>query len=88
MMDFTDIQTVIADTWFGGAVDMAGLVMFIAIMLVVFSLAKHSLYVGFIIMLPVTLMFASMGILSSEFTIILVIVAVLGLATSVRRTVE
>lgn len=85
MLQLSQIQTIVADTVFNGDVTIAGLTMFFMVMAMVFAISRnmfHSLLLG----LPLILIFSALGILGGDMTIILIIIIVLGLGMSARRT--
>lgn len=76
-----EFQTILAQSFFGGDMGLAGIVMYTAVMGVVFLLfAKGNLMVAFALMFPITFVFTVMGILPETMTILLIIIAVVGLA--------
>lgn len=83
MLQFSDLQGLIADTLFGGDTMIAGLIMFAFVIGVLFALIKNVTAV-LLVALPIILVFSSMGILSGDMMIILIIITVLGLAMSAR----
>lgn len=87
MLQASQIQSAIADMIFNGDMAIAGLMMFFFVMAIVFAIAKnvlHSLLLG----LPLILVFTSLGILSGDMTIILIIIIVLGLGITARNTMS
>lgn len=85
MISIQDLQELIASGFLEGNTTIAGLIMFSAVLLLIFSLMRNIKAV-LIISMPVSLIFSSLGILSVDFMILLIIVAVLGLATVARDT--
>lgn len=85
MISLSDFNGILANSFFDGSTTVAGLVIFTFVMLIIFSLVR-SLKTVLIIMLPVTLIFSVLGIISTDMMILLIIVAVLGLATAARDT--
>lgn len=85
MITLYDLQGIIADSFFAGDVGIAGMVIFAVVMAVVFAIfGKDSIMVSFALMLPITMIFTSLRILPESMAILLVIVAVAGLAMSVK----
>lgn len=87
MIGLTDMQNILAGSFFDGSLTIAGLCIFAVVLLVVFKLTKnilHSLIVG----IPVILIFASYGIIGGDALMILIILIVLGLALSVGKIVD
>lgn len=84
MISLTDIQTIIASN-FTGDMTTAGLLIFIAASAVVFVLVKK-LWAAAIIMLPIVLLFSTMGVLGNDMTIILIFILVLCIAATARNS--
>lgn len=87
MLQLSQVQTAIADMLFNGDTAIAGLVMFFFVMAIIFTISKnvfHSLLLG----LPVVLICTSLKILSGDMTMILIVIIVLGLAMTARRTAD
>ena len=87
MIGFTDIQTMIADGFLNGDMTTAGLLMFVSVLGIVFAITRnifHSLILG----LPMVLIFATLGIVSTDMTILLIIITVLGLAITSTKTFD
>lgn len=83
MISLNDFQNLLATTFLDGNMDVAGMVMYAIILLVVFGLTRnvfHALVLG----MAATMIFSALGILSVELTMLLIIVSVLGLAYTSR----
>lgn len=88
MIDLNAITIIIGDTFFGGDAGLASMMMFIGVMMIVFALfARDNLMVAFILMLPITVMFNAMTSLPDSLTILIVVVAIIGLAVTVKDKV-
>lgn len=84
-----DIQYIIAQNFFGGDTGIAGIVMYATVMAVVFILfAQKNLAICFALMLPTSFVFTTMSILPESMTILLIIIAIIGLAKELRDTVN
>ena len=83
MLSFNDLQDLIANSFFDGNMDVAGIVMYIAVLVVVITVSRNVFY-ALLIGMAATLLFSVMGILSTEIAILLIIVSVLGLAYTSR----
>lgn len=80
-----DLQTIIAQNFFAGDVGIAGMILFTGVLAFVFVFfARKNLLVGFAIMLPVTMIFTTLGVLPETMAVLLVIIAVIGLSKMVR----
>lgn len=87
MITFTTIQEVLAETFFDNNMVIAGLMMYVAFIAIAFVVTKNLLAV-LIIAIPVTLIFASMSILSGDLLIVMIIVIVVGLALTAGSTLS
>lgn len=86
MITFTTIQEILAETFFDDSMQIAGLMMYIVFLAIGFFITKNLVAV-MLISIPVTLIFASMGILSGDILIVMIIVTVIGLALVAGRTI-
>lgn len=81
MITLNQLVEILGDGFFNGDASIAGMVVFAAIMAVVFTLfAKKGFLAPFALMLPLALIFTSLRILPETLSILLVVVAVVGLA--------
>ena len=83
MISIADFMQIVADTFFNGSVDLAGLSIFAIVLALTFTFSKNA-FVSLVLSSPVTLIFSSMGLLSESVTIILVIITVVALAYTSR----
>ena len=79
MIEFGDLQEILAEGFFSGNLEIAGILIFAAVLLIVFALTRKVIQ-ALIIALPITLVFSMMGMLTTDFMILLIIITVLGLA--------
>lgn len=84
MLDLTDLTQIIADNFCNGNTDIAGMLIFTVCLALVFIFVKR-INAALIISLPLSFIFSTLGIVSQELMILLVIVAVLGLAVSSKK---
>lgn len=84
MLDLSDITQILADSFFAGNTDVAGMVLFTIALAVVFVFVRK-VFAALVISLPMAFIFSTLGIVSQELMILLVIVAVLGLAFTSRK---
>ena len=83
-LQINSVVQALADMAFGGNTTIAGIVIYAAIVLGIFLLIREPLPV-LIISMPVTLILTSLRVLSTDLTILLIIVSVLGLALLARN---
>ena len=84
MISFNDFQEILASSFFDGDLQIAGIIMYIGVMLLTIAVSKNAFF-ALIIGMAVTLLFSVMGILTTEMTVLLIIVSVLGLAYTSRN---
>lgn len=85
MMTPIQLQSLLGDSLFGGNTEIAGLLMYGALLAATFALAgRKNLIVSLLLAIVATLAFATLGIISSNLTMLLIVIAVLGLAISVK----
>lgn len=84
MLDLNDITQVLANSFFSGNTDIAGMVIFTIALAIVFIFVKKA-FAALVISMPMAFIFSALGIVSQELMILLVIIAVLGLAFTSRK---
>lgn len=84
MITLSQFQSLLADYFFEGADVIAGIVIYVVILAIIFVLSKRNMTTALIIGLPVTFIFSLMGILTNDMMILMIIVSVLGLAYTTR----
>ena len=84
MLSLHEIQELIANEFLDGSMEMAGIGLFVVSVLVVFSLSHKNTFMALIVGMGITVMFSLMGVLSTELTVLMIVVSVLGLAYSSR----
>ncbi len=82
-IDLSDIVNMLANSLFNGNVTIAGMVIFITVLALIFALFRD-LKISLIISMPVALVFNQLNVLDTNMMILLIIVAVLGLAAQGR----
>lgn len=80
MIGLVDFQRIIADGFFNGDMTIAGILMFATVLGILFMIFNKNVFTALLMALPVTLVFSLLGVLSSDMTILLIIITVLGLA--------
>lgn len=74
----------IADYFFSGNLTIAGILMFSAVLLLLFVLLKDK-QTALIISIPITFVFSLLGIVDTNLMLLLLIVAIFGLALQSRK---
>lgn len=87
VISLSDFQQILGNTLFDGSAEIAGMVMFAAVMCIIFSVVKKT-FVFLLIMIPATLVFYYLGIMNTELTMILIIITVLGLAMTAPKALR
>lgn len=86
MINLKDLQTIIADNFSNGDLQIAGLMMMMCVMLLIAAFTiRKGLTLTLLMMMPVTLIFSAMGVLTGDMMILMIIVSVLGLGISARK---
>lgn len=85
MLDLNDFLDILATSFLDGNVAIAGILIYIAALIVIFALSRNVMNT-LLISLPVTLVFSMLGILSTDVMLLMIIVTVLGLAYTARNT--
>lgn len=85
MISLNELQILISETFFSGNSDVAGIMILIAVMALIFvCTSRKGAFVGFLLMIPVTYVFSSLQVIPDSMTVLLIIVAALGLALTSR----
>ena len=84
-MQISEIVNVVANGFFGGDIVLAGIVFYIVTLGIVFALFRNMM-ISLVLALPITIVFNSLGMISQEVMIILIVVTVLALAMMARKT--
>lgn len=86
MISLEQLTQILANGFFNGDVAIAGMCIFGVVMALVFTMfGKKSMLAAFGVMLPLTVMFNTMGVLADALTILLVLIAILGLAITSKK---
>ena len=84
--EISDIQRLLAETMFSGDLSLAGLAIFSSIMIILFAaFGKKNILLPFAAMIPIVVMFSTMGIVPSSMAIILTLISVLVIAAKARE---
>lgn len=86
MITFSTIQEVLSETFFDNNMQIAGIMMYIIFLVIAFCVTKNLVAV-MVISIPMTLIFASMNILTGDLLIVMIVVIVVGLAIAAGRTI-
>lgn len=84
MMSPIDLQDIIGFEFFDGNLEIAGIVMYVAVLAIMFAFIKNK-GEALILSIPITMVFSLLGILTSDVTILLLIVIALALAFNAKR---
>lgn len=87
MITINDFQRIIADALFSGDMAITGLILFCTVLGFIFIVFRRQMFAAVMISLPSTLVFSTLGVLTSEFTMLILVVEVLVLAISVKDKV-
>ena len=81
MVSVAELQGIVADGFFNGDLTAAGLIMYAMMLAVIFAvLSRFSMTAALISTIPVTLIASLMSMISTDMMILILIVAILGLA--------
>ena len=83
MIQFNDIFQIVADSFFGGNLDLAGVVVLVGVLAFVMVLSKK-LQTTLILAVPIIMMFASMGWLPPEVGLVMLVIISLIIALEAR----
>ena len=84
MIDFNGLLDVIGQTFFDGDITMAGIVVYSMCILLILAITRRT-FVTLVAALPLTLIFSTLGVISTELLVLMIVVIVLGLAMTSRN---
>ena len=84
MLDLADITQILANNFTNGNTELAGMIIFTVCLAIVFIFVKKA-FAALVISLPMAFIFSTLGIVSQELMVMLIIVAVLGLAFTSKK---
>lgn len=87
MITFSTIQEVLAETFFDNNMQIAGMMMYVVFLIIAFVITKN-LTAVMVVSIPITLIFASMDILTGDLLIVMIIILVVGLAMTAGRAIS
>ena len=85
MISISDITDLIAQGFFDGNMQIAGIVIYSFVLIAIFGISRN-VFNTLLISMPVTLVFSMLGVLSTDIMILMIIVTVLGLAYVTRNS--
>lgn len=85
MISLNELQDLIADTLLNGNDQVAGIAIYVCVLLAVFAVfGKKNIFGALICVLPITLIFSILGVLSPDVTVMLIVMTALMLALEAR----
>lgn len=79
MLSIYDFQDLVSISFFGGDMNIAGMVIYVVVLMAVFALTRKTTQT-LVLSIPVTLIFSAIGVLSTDLLVLIIIVTVLALA--------
>lgn len=86
MITLEDFQSILGDSLFGGDTTVAGLVIFIGTLAIIFALLNKNVFASLVIAIPTAFIFSLLGLLSTDMSLLLIVICVLGLAMVSKKT--
>lgn len=83
MIQFTDVIQIVADSFFGGSLYVGGTVVLITVLAIIMVFSKK-ITTTLLLGVPVVMIFAYLGVLPDEITLIMLVVIVVGLAYTTK----
>lgn len=84
MLSIFDLQELISTSFFDGDINIAGMCIYIIVLMVVFALTRKTQQT-LILAIPVTFVFNIIGVLPVDMTVLIIVVTVLALAFTARK---
>lgn len=86
MITIDQFVGILGDSLFAGDMGAAGIVVFAVTLAVIFVLMKRNVFASLLISIPTAFVYSTLGVLSTDMMVILIVVSVLGLATVSKKT--
>lgn len=86
MITIDQFQSILADGLFAGNEVVAGLVIFILTLAMIFVVLKSNIFASLVVAIPIAFVYSLLGILGSDMLLLLIVICVLGLATVGKKT--
>lgn len=87
MITLSMVQEILAETFFDNNMQIAGLMLYAVFLILAFAITRN-LTAVMVISIPITLVFASLGVLNGDLLIVMIIVIVVGLAMVAGKTIS
>lgn len=87
MITLSMVQEILAETFFDNNTQIAGLMLYAVFLILAFAITRN-LTAVMVISIPITLVFASLGVLNGDLLIVMIIVIVVGLAMVAGKTIS
>lgn len=87
MIQFNDIFQIVADSFFNGSVEVAGVIVLVCLLAGVMALSKK-LITTLILAVPLIMVFAFMGWLPSEIGLVMLVIVALSIAFQSRAVFD
>lgn len=84
MLSLFDVQDLISTSFFDGDLQIAGMCIYVLVLLVILALTRKTAQT-LLIAIPVTLIFSALGVLAVDMIVLMILVTILGLAFTVRN---
>lgn len=86
MISLEELTQILANGFFNGDVAIAGMCIFGVILALIFTIfGKKSMLAAFAVMMVLTVIFNTLGVLVDAITILLVLISILGLAVTSKK---
>lgn len=85
MITISQLQDLLGSLLFNGDAGLAGMIMFVIILAVIFVVLKRNIYASLIVAIPVAFISSMIGLVSVDLVMILIVVCVFGLVVIGKR---
>ena len=85
MITISQLQDLLGNLLFNGDAGLAGMIMFVIILSVIFVVLKRNVYASLIVAIPVAFISSMIGLVSVDLVMILIVVCVFGLVVIGKR---
>lgn len=85
MITIDQFVGIVGQSLFGGDIGAAGVVIFAVTLAAIFMVMKKNVFASLLLAIPTAFVYTMLGVLSSDMMVILIVICVLGLATTSKR---
>lgn len=83
MIQLNELTQIVGESIFSGDTTLAGIAIFAVVIGMIFAWNKNA-FTSLLLVMPIALIFTTLGVIGGDFMILMIIIAVLGLAVTAK----